>query len=248
MLRIGTSGWAYKHWLGRFYPSKFSSEQQLAFYARHFSTVEINHSFYRLPERSQFETWYSQTPQDFVFAVKGSRYLTHLKKLKDPQEPLERLLDRANGLQEKLGVILLQFPPTWSLHLDRLEAFLEVLQPYSHYRYAMEFRHPSWLIPQVYRQLERSNVALCLPISPDVPLEVRLTTSWTYLRFHHGQHGIRYDNEELANWATQIRSFLNQKVSVFAYFNNDAEGYAIQNAECLKKLMLDSSLDHFNPD
>jgi uncharacterized protein YecE (DUF72 family) len=240
MLQIGTSGWVYKHWLGCFYPPQLRGEQQLTFYAEHFSTVEINASFYRLPERSQFENWRSQTPGGFVFAVKGSRYLTHLKKLKDPQEPLARLVDRASGLEEKLGVILFQFPHTWPLHLDRLEPFLEVLQTYPHCRYAMEFRHPSWLMPQVYQHLERSGVALCFPISPDVPLDVRLTASWTYLRFHHGQQGIGYDTAELTSWATQIRSFLNQRISVFAYFNNDAAGYAIQNAKSLKKLVLEA--------
>ncbi|MBW4459223.1 MAG: DUF72 domain-containing protein [Nodosilinea sp. WJT8-NPBG4] len=236
-LEIGTSGWNYKHWVERFYPAKLPSKQQLGFYAQHFSTVEVNFSFYRLPPRSTFATWHDQTPDDFLFAVKASRYLTHLKKLKDPQEPLARLIEAACGLQEKLAVILFQFPPNWHLDLERLEAFLEVLQSYQNCRYTMEFRHPSWLIPKVYEQLERSQLALCLPISPTVPLDVRLTALWTYLRFHHGQSAIAYDQSELMRWAEQIQSFLAQNIDVYAYFNNDAEGYALQNANELKKLM-----------
>jgi uncharacterized protein YecE (DUF72 family) len=242
MLRIGTSGWVYKHWIERFYPAELPKEKQLAFYAQHFSTVEGNFSFYRLPPRSTFATWHDRTPDDFLFAVKASRYLTHLKKLKEPQEPLARLINAACGLQEKLTAILFQFPPNWQLDLDRLEAFLEVLQSYPNYRYAMEFRHPSWLIPQVFQQLERSQVALCLPISPTVPLNVRLTTSWTYLRFHHGQQAIVYSESELIDWAKQIYFFLTQDVDVYAYFNNDAEGYAIQNANGLRKLLKPTSI------
>jgi uncharacterized protein YecE (DUF72 family) len=130
MLLLGTSGWVYRHWMGIFYPLPMPSEQQLPFYAQHFPTVEINFSFYRLPERSTFENWRLQTPQDFIFAVKGSRYLTHMKKLKQPEEPLARLMERASGLQEKLGPILFQFPHTWHLNLDRLQPFLDLLQNY----------------------------------------------------------------------------------------------------------------------
>lgn len=237
MLRIGASGWVYQHWMQRFYPDRLPREQQLAFYAQHFSTVEVNFSFYRLPTQSTFATWHEQTPDDFLFAVKASRYLTHLKKLKDPQEPLARLIDAACGLQEKLAVILFQFPPNWQLDVDRLEAFLEVLQSYPNYRYTMEFRHSSWLTPQVYQQLERAQVALCLPISPTVPLDVRLTTAWTYLRFHQGQQSVAYSESELIEWAKQIQGFLSQNVDVYAYFNNDAEGYALQNGHDLEQFI-----------
>ena len=150
LLQIGTSGWVYKHWMGVFYPPHLQSEQQLSFYAQHFRTVEINFYFYRLPEPSFFETWRSQTPEAFLFAVKASRYLTHMKKLKDPQEPLSRLMERAGGLQEKLGPILFQFPHTWHLNVERLQSFLELLQTYPQQRYTFEFRHKSWLIPEVY--------------------------------------------------------------------------------------------------
>ncbi|MBE9169191.1 DUF72 domain-containing protein [Pleurocapsales cyanobacterium LEGE 06147] len=184
MLAIGTSGWVYKHWQDIFYPPQLSRDCQLPFYAQHFSTVEVNFSFYRLPERSVFETWRKKTSPDFLFAVKGSRYLTHFKKLKDPAEPLERLMERAGGLQEKLGPILFQFPHTWSVNYERLQHFLEeLLQTYPNRRYTFEFRHTSWLVPRVYEQLERAGAALCLPVSPTVPLEIRLTVPWTYPSF-----------------------------------------------------------------
>jgi uncharacterized protein YecE (DUF72 family) len=236
-LQIGTSGWVYKHWMGIFYPLHLPSNQQLSFYAQNFSTVEINFSFYRLPERSVFESWREQTPSGFLFAVKGSRYLTHMKKLKDPQEPLSRLMERVEGLQEKLGPILFQFPHTWHLNLERLQPFLELLQTYPQQRFTFEFRHSSWLIPQVYKLLENAGVALCLPVSPTVPLDVRLTAPWTYIRMHTGQYGVGYSDEELSIWANRIRLFLQQETDVYIYFNNDPDGYAIHDAQHLCRLL-----------
>ncbi len=236
-LWIGTSGWVYQHWMNLFYPAQLPSDQQLPFYAKHFSTVEVNFSFYRLPERSVFESWRSQTPEGFIFAVKGSRYLTHMKKLKDPTEPLTRLMERASGLQEKLGPILFQFPHTWSLNIERLQAFLELLQTYPQQRYTFEFRHFSWLIPQVYNLLERADAALCLPVSPDVPLDIHLTAPWTYIRMHRGQFGTGYTDAELSNWADCICSFLDQGVDVYIYFNNDPDGHAIRDADRLNALL-----------
>ena len=236
-LQIGTSGWVYKHWMGIFYPLHLPSNQQLSFYAQNFSTVEINFSFYRLPERSVFESWREQTPSGFLFAVKGSRYLTHMKKLKDPQEPLSRLMERVEGLQEKLGPILFQFPHTWHLNLERLQSFLELLQTYGQQRFTFEFRHSSWLIPQVYKLLENAGAALCLPVSPTVPLDVRLTAPWTYIRMHTGQYGVGYSDEELSIWANRIRLFLQQEADVYIYFNNDPDGHAIRDAQHLCRLL-----------
>ena len=237
-LQIGTSGWVYKHWMDIFYPLSLPSDRQLSFYAQHFSTVEINFSFYRLPERSVFENWYKQTPSNFLFAVKGSRYLTHIKKLKDPIEPLSRLMERASGLQEKLGAILFQFPHTWHLNLERLQPFLELLQTYPQQRFTVEFRHSSWLIPQVYKLLENAGVALCLPVSPTFPLDLCLTIHWTYIRMHSGQWGVGYSDEELFRWARHIRSFLTQGINVYVYFNNDPDGHAIHDAQKLYMLLL----------
>jgi len=237
LLQIGTSGWVYRHWLGSFYPPELAHDQYLSFYAQQFPTVEVNYSFYRLPERLIFETWRSQTPPGFLFAVKASRYLTHMKKLKEPQEPLARLMERVGGLQEKLGPILFQFPHQWSLNIERLQSFLELLQAYPQQRYTFEFRHPSWLILQVYELLERAGAALCLPVSPTVPLDIRLTASWTYIRMHCGHKGIGYSETELVTWTSHIHSFLAQGVDVYVYFNNDPDGYAIRDAQHLHELL-----------
>lgn len=234
---IGTSGWVYKHWKGIFYPEHLPAAEQLAFYARNFSTVEVNFSFYRLPERSVFEHWKAQTPAGFLFAVKGSRFLTHIKRLKDPEEPLRRLMDRASGLEEKLGPILFQFPHTWAVNIDRLAYFLEALGAYHGWRFAFEFRHESWLTEEVCRLLERADAALCLPVCPGMPLAVRLTAPWTYIRMHHGARDVGYDDDELKLWARRIRGFRDQGADVYVYFNNDFEAYATRNAERLCKMM-----------
>jgi len=234
---IGTSGWIYKHWRGIFYPPDLTGPEQLSFYAANFPTVEVNYTFYRLPDRAVFATWRDQTPTDFLFAVKGSRYLTHLKKLKEPEQPLERLMERATGLGDKLGPILFQFPHTWPANLERLKNLMEALRPYSPQRFACEFRHASWLTPAVYGLLEDAGVALCLPVSPTVPLDVRLTAPWTYFRMHQGRRGIGFEDEELATWATYIAGILRQGADAYVYFNNDAEGHALRDAARLRTLL-----------
>ena len=229
--------------MGIFYPRGMPSEEQLAFFARHFPTVEVNFSFYRLPERAVFETWRRQTPPGYLFAVKASRYLTHMKKLSDPEEPLARLMERATGLEEKLGPILFQFPHTWHANLPRLEAFMHALRPYATgrtdtphpypHRFAFEFRHASWLVPDVYALLERDGHALCLPSHPHMPLDARLTTDWTFVRFHAGRYGIGYSDEELGEWARRIADFRRGGAAVYAYFNNDIGGHALTDARRL---------------
>ena len=237
---IGTSGWVYKHWVapvGNFYPTRMPGERQLPYYAEHFPTVEVNFSFYRLPERSVFEGWREQTPAGFLFAVKGSRYLTHMKRLKDPEEPLQRLLDRATSLGDKLGPILFQFPHRWPIDRGRLAAFLDALRPHMPRRYAFEFRHESWLTPDVYRLLERAEAALCLPVSPAVPLDIRATAPWTYIRMHGGRSSVGFGDDELAAWANHIRGFRDRGVDTYVYFNNDPEGHAIWDARRLRDLL-----------
>jgi uncharacterized protein YecE (DUF72 family) len=236
-LRIGTSGWVYKHWMGIFYPPKMLGSEQLAFFARHFDTVEVNFSFYRLPERRVFEGWREESPEGFLFAVKGSRYLTHIKKLKDPEEPLHRLMDRAQGLGQKLGPILFQFPPAWRLDLERLQTFVPMLAAYPDQRFTFEFRHTSWLVPAVYALLEEAGAALCLPVSPSVPLDVRLTAPWTYVRMHSGEHGTGYTDPELHVWAERLRGYLGEGVDCYVYFNNDPEGHALRDAVRLRDML-----------
>jgi uncharacterized protein YecE (DUF72 family) len=237
-LWIGTSGWVYRHWTGGvFYPPRMPGPQQLPFYAAHFPTVEVNYSFYRLPPRSVFAGWREATPPELLFAVKGSRHLSHLKKLKEPEEPLARLMEHAGGLAEKLGPILFQFPHTWAADPGRLAAFLEALRPYAPQRFAFEFRHPSWLAPATYSLLEQAGAALCLPVSPMVPLDVRLTAPWTYIRMHGGQWSTGYSDDELAIWAARVRGFLHDKADTYVYFNNDPEGHAVRDAARLRALL-----------
>jgi len=218
---VGTSGWSYRHWDKTFYPDGQPAREHLPFSARQFCTVELNYSFYRLPDHTTFVTWRSAAPDEFLFAVKASRYLTHMKKLKNPEEPLQRLVTNAGGLAEKLGPVLFQFPRDWDVDLERLTVFLEALRAYPH-RYAFEFRHRSWLTDAVYERLRKANAALCLPIGWGIPLDVQLTADWTYLRFHGGEHGTNFEDKELAPWAERIRGWRGQGIRSFSYFNNDA--------------------------
>ncbi|HEU5336236.1 MAG TPA: DUF72 domain-containing protein, partial [Terriglobales bacterium] len=159
-VHIGTSGWHYKHWCGPFYPEKHSPAKMLNFYLAHFDTVEINNSFYKLPSEQTFANWRQATPAGFCFAVKASRFLTHNKKLKDPENALHNFLPRAQALKEKLGPILFQLPPRWRINLERLREFLQVLP--RHHRFAFEFREPSWNTEEVYAVLRRYNAAYCI--------------------------------------------------------------------------------------
>ena len=159
-IRIGTSGWHYKPWIGRYYPEDIQPSAMLAHYARDFDTVEINNSFYRLPTEEAFDAWRKGTPPGFLFAVKGSRFLTHMVKLKDPERGLVNLIPRAERLKKKLGPILWQLPPGWKVNVERLEQFLEAL-PRKH-RYTFELRNPTWMTAEVYDVLRRYNAAFCI--------------------------------------------------------------------------------------
>ena len=239
---IGTSGWSYKHWEnGRFYPPKLSAEEHLAFFAREFQTVEINYSYYQLPPRQTFELWRRKAPDGFLFAVKASRYLTHMKKLNDPEEPLQRLLHNAGGLGDKLGPVLFQFPRRWALNLPRLVDFLDALRAHPPRRYAFEFRHQSWLVADVFDCLRASNAALCLPIGWGIPLAVETTADWTYIRFHGGSRSHFFEDDELAPWAKRIRDWRGQGLDSYSYINNDTLWHdrpaAIDNARRLREMI-----------
>lgn len=246
-IRIGTSGWAYPHWNGRFYPPELPAQNQLAYYAQHFDTVEINASFYRLPSQAQFAAWARQTAAaeampDFCFAVKASRYVTHLKKLQAAEEGLARLLHAANGLGKQRGPLLFQLPPHWKVNAARLATFLTVLRelaPMS--QAAFEFRDPSWVSPEVLRLLDDAGYALVVAVGGPTPtptsLDVPLPGRFRYLRFHHGASGIGLSDDELAFWADRIVRDAAAGVDVYAYFNNDAEGYAIRDALQLRALI-----------
>jgi uncharacterized protein YecE (DUF72 family) len=238
---IGCSGWSYAHWEKTFYPDKLPADEHLQFYAQHFPTVEINYSYYQLPPRKTFELWRRRSPAKFVFAVKASRYLTHMKKLKDPEGPLQRLLDHAGGLGSKLGPVLFQFPRLWKVNLERLTDFLAALKAHPRRRYAFEFRHQSWLVAEVYERLRASKAALCLPIGWGIPLDIQLTADWTYLRFHGGKHDVGFEDDELEPWAERIRAWRSDGIDSYSYFNNDSLWHgrpaAIDNARRLRDMV-----------
>jgi uncharacterized protein YecE (DUF72 family) len=235
-LRIGCSGWVYTHWKGRFYPPKLPQKSWFEFYAEHFDTVEINNSFYRLPKPETFEGWRQRAPEGFRFAVKGSRFITHIKRLKDPEEGVKRFFGSAEKLGPRAGPFLWQLSPSFERDDDRLAGFLRALP--RTYLHTFEFRHKSWLVPDVYALLGEHRAALCIPDRPDLPQDVRCTTDWCYIRLHGSNHDNgNYAEADLATWAGRIREFLNDGADVWAYFDNDQEGFAIENARTLRRLL-----------
>jgi len=232
----GTSGWNYKHWIDVLYPRGLPTSKWLQRYAEEFDTVEINASFYRLPPRETFEKWRSVSPEGFTFAVKASRYLTHIKKLEEPEEPLERLMTSAAGLGEKLGPVLYQFPPGWEMDLGRLECFLAMLPRTK--RHVFEFRNPSWHNEKLFSLLRKYGAAYCVMSSPGLPFHLVRTADFAYVRMHDGGagRGGNYSQEHLEWWAEQCRELLREG-DVYVYFNNDAYGNAVRNARTLKELL-----------
>ena len=227
---IGTSGWQYRDWRGRFYPPELAVKRWLEFYSDGFATVESNNAFYNLPERRVFEAWAERTPADFVMAVKVSRYLTHIKRLAEPKEPVARFVDRVRGLGGKLGPVLLQLPPTFRCDAERLAATLAEFPP--EFRVAVEFRHDSWYVDEIRALLTERGVALCLadrrgPLTP-----MWRTASWTYLRFHEGRSAPLpcYGRAALATWATRLAETWSADEDAWIYFNNDPRGCAPRDA------------------
>lgn len=226
---IGTSGWSYSHWgKGIFYPEDLPKRQQLEYYSQMFNSVELNASFYHLPLTQTFKNWYQRTPKDFLFAVKASRYITHIKKLEG--SGWSRFIIRAKYLQEKLGVILFQLPPSWKSDSQRLEKFISKLS--AQYKYVFEFRHNSWFCEEIYHILEKHNIGLCIADSPHFPFREKITSGFVYLRFHGARslYSSRYSKAELQKWAKKIKIWASQGLDIYAYFNNDAQGFAIENA------------------
>ncbi len=236
-IRIGTSGWNYKHWLGPFYPEKFPAARMLEFYAQHFDTVEINATHYHLPSFKSFDIWRETVPPDFVFAVKASRFTTHMKKLKAPQASTEKFFVRVEKLREKLGPILFQLPPRWKVNLDRLEEFLAAMP--KQYRYTFEFRDESWFNDEVYKLLRRYNVALCIYQMAGWDSPIEITADFVYVRMHgtESQYGGSYSDTALKEWARRIRVWEKDSKDVYVYFNNDPEAHAVRNAATLRRLL-----------
>jgi uncharacterized protein YecE (DUF72 family) len=227
---IGTSGWQYRDWRGRFYPERLPVRAWLEEYAGAFATVESNNAFYRLPERDTFQAWAARTPDDFVMAVKVSRFLTHIKRLAEPEEPVERFVDRARGLGPKLGPALLQLPPRFRSDPGRLRATLDAFP--RDIRVAVEFRDPSWFSNEVRAILEERDVALCLADRRGPRTPIWRTAGWTFVRFHEGRARPRpaYGRAALATWARRLAETWSPDDDVFAYFNNDHRACAPRDA------------------
>jgi len=232
---IGTSGYVYRHWRkGVFYPAGLPVREELAFYARRFATVELNNPFYRLPTAEMFSRWRETTPDDFHFAVKASRYITHVKRLRNVADEVALFVERAGYLGTKLGPVLFQLPPTQQLDIPRLGEFLPLLL--SGHRWVLEFRHPSWHNNEVYRLLAEHEVALCIPVGRGLHPD-RITTA-TYLRMHRGGESRGgFTADELKTWAARVQALSSVGKDVYIYFNNDWEGFAIRDATTLRELL-----------
>lgn len=234
---IGTSGWVYPHWRGVLYPPGLPQSRWYARYAEEFDTVEINYSFYRLPSEAAFDHWREQAPQGFLYAVKANRFITHVKRLRDAAEPLTRFLERARRLDESLGPILWQLPPKWNADPERLAAFAELLP--ADLTHAFEFRDPRWFVEPVRRILESRNLAFCIFDMPGLPCPTWVTGAAVYVRFHGcgAVYGGLYGPDALRPWAANIRRWLSDGRTVYVYFNNDAFGFAVQDAQTLRHLL-----------
>jgi uncharacterized protein YecE (DUF72 family) len=237
-IHIGTSGWYYDHWKGPFYPEDLSKGAFLAYYAERFDTVEINNSFYQLPKKETLSQWRNSVPEGFIFSFKASRYITHMKKLKDPVTSLSRMLDAARSLGGKLGPILFQLPPKWRFDPERFYDFLEALP--GGYRYAFELRDPSWLDQRAYEALTEIGAAFCIyefaaQVSPK-----EITADFVYIRLH-GPVDVpykgQYSPKTLSEWAGDISTWAGEGREVFCYFDNDEVGYAVQDALRLEELL-----------
>jgi uncharacterized protein YecE (DUF72 family) len=237
-IHIGTSGWHYAHWRGPFYPEDLAATKMLRWYVNQFDTVEINNSFYRLPTDDALKIWFDQTPAQFCFAVKASRYITHRKRLLDPESTVKNFLLRIEKLGRKLGPILFQLPPRWPVNLERLEQFLQVL-PGTH-QYAFEFRDPSWHDPAVYALLRRFNAAFCIFEIAGFQTPIEITADFVYVRLHGpGERAYQgeYTEAQLRVWAERIAQWQKQLQKMFVYFDNDQAGFAAKNAPELKRLV-----------
>jgi uncharacterized protein YecE (DUF72 family) len=232
-IHVGCSGWQYADWKGRFYPAGLAQTHWLEHYSEHFETVEINSAFYRLPEAGVFERWAASTPTDFVFSVKASRYLTHVRRLRDPSAPVQRLVERAGALGSKLGPVLLQLPPNLRIDVDALRATLEAFPSES--RVAVEPRHPSWHCDEFFDLLCEFDASFCLSDKGGKRSPLRRTADWGYVRFHEGRASPPpcYGRAALSGWAARLADMWGADADVFVYFNNDHGGCAVRDAHRL---------------
>jgi uncharacterized protein YecE (DUF72 family) len=233
---VGTSGWSYNHWRGPFYPPGLPTSKWLTHYYAEFPTVEINASFYRLPQEKTFRNWGEAVPEGFRFAVKASRYISHIKRLKECEEPIETFLGRARHLGEALGPVLYQLPPNFHCkpeNVDRLAEFMSLLP--RDVRHVFEFRHDSWFNADIFFLLRMHSVGFCAFHMVDWETPLEATTDLAYVRFHGSDsvYGGCYSDEQLGDWARRLRELPEDVGEVYVYFNNDAFGYAVENARTL---------------
>lgn len=235
---VGTSGWQYDHWRGVFYPEGLPHEEMLGHYARSFSIVEVNNTFYSLPEKKTVRKWERDTPKRFGFACKASRYLTHMKKLKDHGQGLRRFFSAIAPLADKLGPVLFQLPGKWNVDAPRLRSFLEALPP--EHRYTFEFRDPSWFTGEVRGLLEEHGVALCAYDFAGRRSPVWVTAGFTYVRLHgptEDAYEGSYDGRALYGWTRRILNWLDEGLDVYCFFDNDEGGHAPRNALRLMEML-----------
>ena len=240
---IGCSGWHYGHWRGLYYPKELPKVKWLSCYAQEFNTVELNNTFYRLPSEKAFSTWRESTPDDFVFAVKVSRFITHINRLRNLDASVDNFLSRAAFLKEKLGPLLYQLPPSMRRDDEVLENFLSTLP--SKYQHVIEFRHESWIDEKVFDILRRHSVGLCGFDAPGFSCPLVATTDFAYVRLHGSEdlYSSRYSGDDLAHWARRIARLGRNLRITYVYFNNDVEAFAIENAKTLRDLLRSPSPD-----
>jgi uncharacterized protein YecE (DUF72 family) len=236
-IHIGTSGWHYKHWKGTFYPADTKEADQFAIYLQNFETVEINNSFYKLPSMETFTAWRKAAPSSFIFSVKASRFITHMKKLNAGQDSIELFFSHAEKLKEKMGPVLFQLPPNWKINIERLRSFLEKLPPRR--RYAFEFRNATWYREEVYALLKKYNCAFCIYDLERHLSPLTVTADYIYVRLHGpgNKYQGSYTDASLRKWSRQCRQWQAEDRDVYVYFDNDQAGYAAFNAKRLNDMI-----------
>jgi len=236
-VNIGTSGWNYKHWYGNFYPDDMKEKDFLKYYSNIFHTVEVNNTFYHLPQQKTIKTWTDTVSDNFRFSIKASRYITHMKKLKDPEESIVNFFERIQCFKDKTGPILFQFSPRWSFNPERLGNFINTLP--KHYKYTFEFRDPNWFNELTYNFLKDNNIAFCIYYMGEDESPKEVTADFIYIRFH-GSNSLGsggYSEDRLKEFARNIKEYRDQGKDVYCYFNNDEEGLAVKNAKELRGLI-----------
>ena len=237
-IRIGTSGWYYNHWSGLFYPAEMPKNRWFEYYAKDFDTVEVNNTFYQLPKQQSVKKWYGRAPKNFIYTVKANRYITHIKRLKETSEALERFFEMAELLKEKLGPVLYQLPPSLHKDLDVLGGFVRLLPKN---RIAVfEFRDKSWYSEDTYKLLDRSRAGFCVHDMPGKQTPRVITSDIIYVRFHGptGRYAGSYTKSALRDWAQWLKEQTEKVHSIYVYFNNDFSAYAVKNAKQLKEQLL----------